>query len=47
MIKWNITEKEDDKNTDTIYLDVEIVEIAIASLTNGTACGEGGVQTTN
>ena len=38
-----ITEKIDDK-TD-IHLDIEIVETAISSLKNGTACGEGGVQT--
>ena len=36
-----ITEKGDDKNTDNIHLDIEIVEIAICSLKNGSACGEG------
>ena len=34
------TEREDDKNTDNIHLDTEIVDIAIASLKNGTAYGE-------
>ena len=36
-----ITEKEDDKNTDNIHLDIEKLEIAIASLNNGTASCEG------
>ena len=40
-----VTEKEGDKNTDNIHLDIEIVEIAIASLKNGTTCGKGGAQT--
>ena len=31
-----VTEKEDDKNTENIHLGIERVEIAIASLKNGT-----------